>query len=381
LIQFRTFESTARYSSFRDHMNRERQRILIVDDDVALCELVKRVLDRAGYTVTYENSGEKAKETLRNDTPDLMLLDLKLADTDAEQFLAEISAEAPPPPFVVITGQGDERVAVQMMKLGALDYLLKDAQFIHFLMGVVERALAQVEIRWQLERLECERQRLERELLEISERERRTVGHDLHDGLGQRLTALSLMSHALCENLQKERPDLLPRAQQINLHIRETIAETRRIAHGLAPVSLDAGGLADALRQLAETSGQGGAIRCTFDCAEPVEMADEEMGIHLYRIAQEAVANALKHSGATHIRIELDRKDRHVRLQISDDGSGLAAGYDREAGMGLRVMDFRARLLGGGVTVESSPKRGVCIRCICPESLERPELAGKTAKT
>jgi signal transduction histidine kinase len=362
-------------------MNRERQRILIVDDDVALCELVKRVLDRAGYSVFNATSGEAAKEALRTDRPDLMLLDLKLADTDAEQLLAEISAEAPPPPFVVITGQGDERVAVQMMKLGALDYLLKDAQFIHFLTGVVERALAQVEIRWQLERLEQERQRLERELLEISERERRSVGHDLHDGVGQRLTALSLMSHALCETLQNERPDLLPRAQQINLHIRETIAETRRIAHGLAPVSLDEGGLTDALRQLAETVQQGSGIRCIFNCAEPVEMPDAEMGIHLYRIAQEAVANALKHARATHIRIELERNEHQVRLQISDDGQGLPAGQDREAGMGLRVMDFRARLLGGGVKVESSAKSGVCITCICPESLAHTDLPGLPAKT
>jgi signal transduction histidine kinase len=362
-------------------MNRERKCILVVDDDIALCELVKRALDRTGYHVVMATTGGAAKAALRTNKIDLMLLDLKLIDTDAEQLLAEITEEGPPPPFVVITGQGDERVAVQMMKLGALDYLLKDAQFIHFLNGVVERALAQVEIRWQLARLEEERQRLERELLEISERERRSVGHDLHDGVGQRLTALSLMSHALCETLGAERPDLLSHAQQINLHIRETITETRRLARGLAPVSMDAGGLTDALRELTETIQRQGGIRCTFDCAEQVEMADAEMGIHLYRIAQEAVNNAVKHAGASHIRIELERAAGQIRLCIADDGRGLPGELAPEDGMGLRVMDFRARLLGGGVKVESGAERGVCITCICPESLRRKAVPGVPAKT
>jgi two-component system CheB/CheR fusion protein len=100
-------------------------------------------------------------------------------------------------------------------------------------------------------------------------------------------------------------------------------------------------------------------------------MADAEMGIHLYRIAQEAVNNAVKHAEASHIQIELERMRGQIRLRIADDGRGLPEGLEPEEGMGLRVMDFRARLLGGGVKVESEAQRGVCITCICPESLPR----------
>jgi len=344
---------------------KKKAHLMVVDDDAVLCRLLQTVLERAGYRVETATSGTDGQAAIIRGRPDLLLLDLKLRDTDAPKFIAELRELGYIPPFIVITGQGDERAAVQMMKLGALDYLLKDTQFIHFVGTVVERALAQIEMRRQLSQSEEERRRLERELLEISERERRSVGHDLHDGVGQQLTALSLMSHALCESLAAS--PLLAPAREINQHIRATITETRRLARGLAPVSLDEGGLSDALAELASLAQRTGRARCLFCGTGTTGPADSSMAIHLYRIAQEAVNNAMKHAEATDIRIRLESCAEGLRLEISDNGVGLPASQG-SSGMGLRVMDFRARLIGGHVEITSTPGKGVRIVCVCPDS-------------
>ncbi len=232
------------------------------------------------------------------------------------------------------------------------------------------------EMQRRLSQSEAERRRLERELLEICERERRTIGHDLHDGVGQHLTALSLMAHALCESLAAS--PLLGPARELNQHIRETITETRRLARGLAPVVIECGGLSKALAELAELTQRGGRARCTFSCSKNVGPVATSVAVHLYRIAQEAVNNAVKHAGALaptgapvptsalEIRLRLERGADGLKLEITDNGQGLPV--DRSApGMGLRVMDFRARLIGGKVSVSSARGQGVRIVCLCPE--------------
>jgi signal transduction histidine kinase len=134
-------------------------------------------------------------------------------------------------------------------------------------------------------------------MLEISEGERRRIGHDLHDGLGQRLTAASMGLNALVAALKaQDPPALAKRGEDIGRQIREAIAETRSLSHGLAPVALVDDGLMSALVSLAEGSSRGGTVRCVFECAEPIRVADAEVADHLYRIAQEAVNNALKHA-------------------------------------------------------------------------------------
>ena len=148
----------------------------------------------------------------------------------------------------------------------------------------------------KLREREAEQVRLEREVLEISESERRRIGHDLHDSLGQRLTAASMTTNAFIGVLKEDAPALAERGEDIGRQLREAIAEVRSLSHGLAPVALVDDGLMSALTSLAEDTSRGGAVRCVFDCAEPVRVTDAEIADHLYRIAQEAVNNALKHA-------------------------------------------------------------------------------------
>lgn len=212
---------------------------------------------------------------------------------------------------------------------------------------------------------EAERATLEREVLEASESERRRIGHELHDGLGQRLTAASLATNALASALQTSASADAPRAEDIARQIREAIGETRALSHGLAPVGVEAGGLMNALATLAEMAKRSGNVRAIFECPEPVAVPDTEQATHLFRIAQEAVNNALKHAAPGEIRIGLAQREKSLVLEIEDDGDGLPERLPAGGGIGLRVMRHRAGLLGGSLEIIPSTAGGTLIRCRC----------------
>jgi signal transduction histidine kinase len=214
----------------------------------------------------------------------------------------------------------------------------------------------------QLHARELEQVRLEREVLEISERERRNVGHDLHDGLGQRLTAVSMTTNALVAALKTDAPTLAERGEDIGRQLRDAIAEARSLSHGLAPVALVDDGLMVALSTLAVSTERSGT-RCVFECPSPVRVNDAEISGHLYRIAQEAVNNALKHAVASEIRIAIERSDAALTLEIDDDGDGIDETKPTSDGIGLRVMRYRAQLIGGALEIGSAPAGGTRIVC------------------
>lgn len=215
----------------------------------------------------------------------------------------------------------------------------------------------------RLHQREAEQVRLEREVLEISESERRRIGHDLHDGLGQRLTAASMTTNAFIGMLKEHAPKLTQRGEDIGRQLREAIAEVRSLSHGLAPVALADDGLMSALTSLAEDTSRGGAVRCVFECADPVRVANAETADHLYRIAQEAVNNALKHAAPSEIRISLEHKDGVLVIEVDDDGEGFDETATPADGIGLRVMGYRARLIEGDLRIDSPPAGGTRISC------------------
>jgi two-component system sensor kinase FixL len=209
-----------------------------------------------------------------------------------------------------------------------------------------------------------EQRRLEREVLQISESERQHFGRELHDGLGQQLTAIELMSHTLARELKSKSPTHGMAADEIATLTRNTIAQTRRLAHGLAPVALEADGLIGALSDLARVTAQTG-IACEFQCDAPIRLKDIATLTHLFRIAQEGVNNALKHARAQQITIRLSESDHGVQLMIKDNGSGMPPKH--EPGMGLQVIQHRARLIGGRVHIRSGRGSGVRIVCSLPK--------------
>ena len=208
-----------------------------------------------------------------------------------------------------------------------------------------------------------ETKRLEAEVLNVAEREQSRLGHDLHDGLGQHLTGIEFMSQVLQQTLERaERPEAHD-AEEITSLIRQAIAQTRDLARGLSPVVLQSKGLAVALEDLASSVAKRHGIECTFTVSPGCKVSSPDVAIHLYRIAQEAINNALKHGKAKRIQVSLQKVGSALELRVDDDGKGLADAAGAGKGMGLRVMTYRAGIIGGSLELVQPSGRGVRIIC------------------
>lgn len=209
-----------------------------------------------------------------------------------------------------------------------------------------------------------ERKELETEILAISEREQRRIGQDLHDDICQQLVGIEFLSKAL-EHQLRAAPQAAQAAEIAKL-IREAIDHTRLLARGLAPIQLEAEGLMEALRALCGRMSHFFRIECFFTCPAPALIPDVTVGTYLYRIAQEAVTNAIKHGKAKSIEIRLAVTTDSILLAVQDDGAGfLNQGRNSEA-MGLRIMQYRADLIGGHFRVETGPGSGTTVVCTVP---------------
>ncbi len=340
-------------------------RILVVDDDEGLLVLMAEALEAEGYVVATAPSGRAALRRLEAGGTDLLVLDLKLADVDALGLVQRLGEGPARVPFIVVTGQGDERVAVDVMKRGALDYVMKESAMLDLLPAVVRRALDTVARERALAAARTEQARLEREVLAASERERHSIGADLHDGLGQLLTAVEFMCTALKEETALTQPETAARLDQMGGMLREAVAQTRFLARGLVPLGGGSDALRHGLRSLAERTHALGRVSCEFAATGAVDVADEAAAVHLYRIAQEAVNNAVRHAGASAIRVSLARRPGRLVLEVADDGSGLPPGSEGK-GAGLGLMRYRAGLIGAELTVHPRRGGGLAVACTWP---------------
>jgi len=455
--------------------------VLIVDDDEGLCRLMVKALAREGWAAASVSSSAEAREYLAGRPAELMLLDLKLEDSAGGALVEELALDRKCPPFVVITGQGDERIAVEMMKRGALDYLVKDTEFLRFLPDVVRRAVEQVDRDRRLAEAEAqvhlvrsvvdqgfsavliatagdpeprivyinpaftnatgcaaesvlgqplnslvslsglheaiqrglsqtdgfieqvapyqvsgverwgewrvgpvreksgnishwlvifreitERRRLEREILEISDRERQRIGQDLHDDLCQTLSGIELMSEVLEQHLARRSKDAAVKAGNIASHVRDAIRQTRILARGLAPVTLESEGLVSGLQELATNTSKLFGITCKVSCEEHILVPDVSVATHLFRIAQEAVSNAVKHGKASEVVIGLELGYDNAVLLVKDNGTGIGAAPANGEGMGLHIMKYRAGVIGGDLAVLQKENGGTQVRCSFP---------------
>ena len=462
--------------------------VLIVDDDKGLVRLMEKAVRREGFATVTAASGEAAIASLIGHPVDLMLLDMKLPDMTGMNVLSHLDKLERSVPFIVITGQGDERLAVEMMRCGALDYLVKDAQFLEFLPTVVNRTLTQLgqqkrleaaeqevkrqhafssavleasgaimliadaggrlvqwnhacekatgwsfeemhhrrfwellrspeegypaaelarevvsgpgareyegslmtrsgEVRlitWSITTLRdaqsavefiiasgidtTERKRLEEEVLEISGRERRRMGQDLHDGVCQVLGGIDMLSNVLSQKLTRKSLPEAKDATIISGYVRQAMAQARDLARGLSPVELETNGLMAALQELTVSTQKMFHIRCDFQCDPPVLMEDNVKATHLYRIAQESIHNAVKHGHGSHIRLRLASVGKDMVLSVTDNGSGFPEPRQENKGMGLRTMKYRAGSIGGVLEIHPVPPHGTQVICRFPAS-------------
>lgn len=458
--------------------------ILLVDDDSVFLCLMERLLSRLGHSVAPVGTTGEALTYLGQEVPDLILIDLGLPGVVGGAFVEALGLAAPDVPFAIITGQQNLGRAVEMMRRGALDYLVKDVSLherlsatlarieenlararrlraskaaqelsearrralteaahdgviefdhegiitaanpaAHHLLGVPpgtlpgqtghryfskpgqalpshadtitsnlvldtnghplaaeasfiaahvdDRVYHAVFIRDISQRL-----LLEQEILNVSEAERLNFGQELHDGLGQQVAGLTVLSGLLAGNLQKRGSELAPQAEKVAHGISEALSQLRSLAQGLASLGVSDQGLVRALTQLSIQIEETYHIECRFTHDEGVDITAPDIALHLYRIAQEASSNASRHGHARKITFSLTREGSACLLRISDDGNGFSktalAGAD---GLGLRTMRHRAEVIGARFSVRSSPSQGTSILCHLPDHRPRPPVS------
>jgi PAS domain S-box-containing protein len=211
-----------------------------------------------------------------------------------------------------------------------------------------------------------ERKRLEKTVLEISEREQRRIGQDLHDGLGQHLTGIAFMTKVQEQRLAERKIPEAEDATRIVQLVNDAILKTRELSRGLLPVVSEARGLMSALRLFAEEISDLFAVNCCFECEQAVLIHDDATATHLYRIAQEAVNNAIKHGHAANISIRLGRGETEGTLAVRDDGAGIDRTPAPHAGVGLHIMNYRAGMIGGTLDIRREQPRGTSVTCRFP---------------
>ncbi len=207
-----------------------------------------------------------------------------------------------------------------------------------------------------------ERRRLEREILEVSSRERQTIGRDLHDGLGQELTGVALMLRGLATRIQKECPDSVGQVNEIVALVNQSIDTARALARGLLPVNKERGGLSSALRALTDRSRDlyGFAAHFQAEVSEDVPL-NEATASHLFRIAQEALTNTARHARATAVTIDLTVTKSRFSLRVSDDGVGVGDAVRSGSGMGLKIMKYRAAMIGAKIEIVPNHPHGTVV--------------------
>jgi PAS domain S-box-containing protein len=218
---------------------------------------------------------------------------------------------------------------------------------------------------------------LEREVVEIASLEQRRIGHDLHDSVGQELTALNLLAKDLTEILQNDATKASPLIEQMIQGLQRSQRQLRGALRGLLPVPVDTEGLMAALADLADHIQREGKVACSFDCPRPVSVADNPTATHLYLIAQEAVHNAIRHARAREVRVAL-QADRGLVLRVQDDGIGMPARLSEHQGWGLRIMRNRAAIIGAKLTIEPAQPKGTVVTCSLPRFKNDPKQTRET---
>ena len=204
--------------------------------------------------------------------------------------------------------------------------------------------------------------KLEKEVLDISERERQKIGYELHDELGQHLIGIDVMTKVLQDRLTPISDENARYAGEINYLVKDAIDKTRRLARGLCPVHLTSLGLEASLEELAASTSAIFNITCILRCPRHIPIRDNSLATHLYYIAKESIHNAIEHGKSSKIVMELLNNRGTVSLSILDNGGGIRD-TAKAVGIGLRIMEYRARMIGAILRIESEPGGGTLVTC------------------
>jgi signal transduction histidine kinase len=370
-------------------------RVLLVEDSEPDALLLTRALERGGFSPTTKRvyTAEALEQALQEQVWDIILCDHAMPYFSAPEALETVKRHELDVPFIIVSGYIEEETAVDAMKAGAHDYIMKDR--LARLMPVVERELREAEVRrarrkseaellraheelemrveqrtadlraanLKLENVIEERKRLENELLEIAENERRRIGFDLHDDLGQKLTGASMMIKGLEQRLVDGPPLCLIEVRKIHALMEDIINHTHNLAHQFSSLDVKGDDLATVLKGLAMNVKRMFEIHCAFSVRGHLPELPKHTTVQLYKIAQEAVSNAIKHGKAAQVTVSLVREDDQLVLSIKNDGLPFSPPAGAKTRMGLRIMNYRASTIGAQLEIKPLEKSGTVVTC------------------
>lgn len=360
--------------------------ILLLEDDIYDAELVKFALDQSGFSYSLERVGsckEFKQRLLVPTAPDLILADYHLPDFDGLTALEITRDILPDTPFIFVTGTLGEELAIETLKRGATDYVLKTR--LSHLVPAIHRALREAGVRTE-NKLAEERLRESREQLRalsvylryVREEERTRISREVHDELGQSLTGLKIDLAWLATHLSSDEATLYERVTGMTKSIDETIKTIRRIATELRPGILDDLGLVAALEWQTNEFENRTGIACEFHSQLDELVLDSEVTTAFFRIFQEALTNIMLHANASQVNVRFNLVRRSLVLYVQDNGRGITISEIHDTrSIGLLGMKERASLLGGKVTFDGSPGMGTTVNIIIPRTPRRPGKKGK----
>ena len=226
-----------------------------------------------------------------------------------------------------------------------------------------------------------DRERLERAILEIGDRKQQQMGHDLHDSVCQELAGIAFMGQVIQRKLAAHGLEEAGEVAKMTELVGKAAKHARSLARGLQPVEVESNGLMVALDEMAMNTREMFNIECKFECEGKVLIEDNIVAVHLYRIAQEAVHNAIRHGGARNVIIRLRTSKDTATLEVRDDGKGMPDVLPEKKGMGIETMQYRAKVIGGTLEFRRAPMRGTMVRCTFKWAAPKLETRTKVMST
>ena len=373
-------------------------RVLFIEDSLADAFLLERALTRGGFRVVCDrvDTAEAMNRALQEREWDLILADHSMPQFSAPEALQLLKHKNLDLPFIIVSGQIEEEMAVWAMNSGAHDFVMKDR--LARLVPAVARELREAEVRrartkseealrraheelelrvekrtadlkeanQKLREVLEERKRLEAELLEIAENERRRIGLDLHDDLGQKLTGMLLITRAVEQRLTREHHRDAEDIRRICELIEQTMQHTHNLAHHFSSIDATGGDLVEVLNGLAATVEKMFGIPCQCSIKGEIPPLPENTSAQFYKIAQEAISNAIKHGKASCVWISVSSNSHKLVFSIKNDGVPFSPPANPKARMGLRTMNYRANTIGATFEIKPNQKNGTIVSCVLP---------------
>ncbi len=349
-------------------------RILLVEDSRLHAELVEHVLRQGGvdFSIVRVENRERFQEQLAQAPPDLILSDYALPAFDGYEALAIARERAPDVPFIFVTGTMGEEVAIETLKSGATDYVLKTR--LTRLVPAVRRALRESVERTERHRAEDRLRRSHEQLRALTgylqyvrEEERTRIAREVHDELGQALTGLKMDLAWLASRVPRNGRSLHQKIKAMSAHIDATIQTVRRIATELRPGILDDLGLVAAIEWQAHEFQTRTGLPCVVTSLVKDTIWDQDFTTVFFRIFQETLTNIMRHASAARVEVRLAEDGGRLVLTVHDDGRGITEDEIASTrSIGLIGMRERAALVGGEVSLAGQPGQGTTVTVRAP---------------